>query len=63
MINSKTAKDCFEENIGLIGGHQSNPEKFNLYNGLANLAVAISGIEETLQRLETRITNLENQRR
>lgn len=59
-MNSKTAEDCFRENFRLFGSDSARqPEKFNLYNGLANLASAISGIEQSLHSIDYRLTLLE----
>ena len=48
------AKRCFEENIRLFGDANTEPEKFNHYNGLFNMAVAI-------QQLEAQVHNLSNE--
>jgi len=48
------AKKCFVENINLFGNAQMEPEKFNLYNGLFNMA-------ESLQRLEQEVHQLRNE--
>jgi len=36
-----SARNCFNENIKLFTDPQTNPEKYNLYNGLSNLTQAI----------------------
>lgn len=52
-MSIQTAIDCFAENIRLFAPHPpSEPEKFNLYNGLVNLALAI-------QKMEMEINNIE----
>lgn len=49
-----TARKCFEENLmGL--DPQEDPEKFNLYTGLSNLAEAISEIETKLEYIENQL--------
>ncbi len=35
------AKNCFSENINLFANPQVSPEKYNLYNGLINLVMAV----------------------
>jgi hypothetical protein len=50
------ASPCFSENIRLLGGITSlartDPEKYNLYAGLENLALHIENISQVLNRLE-----------
>ena len=45
----------FAENIQLLGGDtiaaQSHPEKFNLYNGLRNLARGIQELQQDIRNL------------
>jgi len=57
-VFSNTAKNCFEENCGLIDSNQ-NPVEWNLNNGLANLAQAIAGLENDLRSLSHEVGNLE----
>jgi hypothetical protein len=67
MDDSKIAERCFRENFQLFGSDATQqPEKFNFYNGLVNLASAISGIERSLSSIrqslgavEDRLTLLE----
>jgi hypothetical protein len=40
-MSYERAKNCFDENIRLFANPQSQPEKYNLYNGLTNLTNAI----------------------
>jgi hypothetical protein len=40
-MSYERAKNCFNENISLFANPQSQPEKYNLYNGLTNLTNAI----------------------
>ena len=39
------ARNCFQENLQLFGDAHSEPEKYNLYNGLAALAEALADLE------------------
>lgn len=55
---SSVALRCFEENKGLFGNAQSQPEKFNLYNGLSNLAKAIQQIERDLATMQEDIQRI-----
>jgi hypothetical protein len=47
-----TAKKQFAENIQLFGNPNSQPEKFNLYGGLSNLAEALQNIENDLYEIK-----------
>ena len=54
------AKKCFEENLLLFGDAKSEPEKYNLYKGLAHLANAIEDLQrasETLAQNQASINN------
>jgi hypothetical protein len=51
-MSTYDASKCFIENRNLFGNAESEPEKYNLYNGLAILAEAIEGMERTLRGLE-----------
>jgi hypothetical protein len=48
-MGSETATRCFEENRVLFGDPNAQPEKYNLYNGLTNLAEASREISVRLQ--------------
>ncbi len=48
----ETARDCFVENMRICGDPTTNPEKFNLYNGLANLAEAMMEIKTELDKMK-----------
>jgi hypothetical protein len=50
-MSAYDAKKCFLENRNLFGNAQSEPEKYNLYNGLANLAEAIEEMDRKLNNL------------
>lgn len=53
-----TAKDCFLENITLFGDAKTNPEKFNLYNGLVNLCTAIQRLGNDVHNMEQDIKRI-----
>lgn len=59
MTNADTARKCFQENLDRFGPARSEPEKYNLYNGLARLAEAIASIEAQVQDLAHRIRKIE----
>jgi len=52
MNYSKTAIDSFKANIDPFSDTTSDPEKYNLYLGLINLAKAVDEIEKRLNRIE-----------
>ena len=54
----RTAIKCFDENRNLFGDPQGQPEKFNLYNGLASLAEAVSELQSQVSALTQEITYL-----
>jgi hypothetical protein len=49
---TEAAKASFQENIRLFGNAQTSAEKYNLYNGLQNLAIAIGQLESRLKKVE-----------
>ena len=55
--NSHTAERSFAENFRLFG--PGDPEKDNLYSGLANLAAAITQIQRTLAFIDQRLSHIE----
>ena len=50
-MSAQNAKKCFEEIINLFSDPQTQPEKYNLYNGLYNLADEIEKINYQLQQI------------
>jgi hypothetical protein len=49
--NFVVAKKCFVENLQLFSNPQTEPEKFNLYNGLASLVEGMEELELKVQSL------------
>ena len=62
-MSASTAKRCFGENVQLFADPQINPEKYNLYNGLWNLAGAIEAIERKLGNIEQQVNYLKSMSR
>ena len=58
MSSSQNALKCFNENIRLFGDARTEPEKFNLYNGLANLALAIKEMQTEIASLRQEVNRL-----
>ena len=48
MSKATDAKSCFIENRNLFGNAKSQPENFNLYNGLALLAEAVEKLQNDI---------------
>ena len=42
---------CFDENRNLHGKADTKPEKYNLYNGLSNLAEAVYELQKQMETL------------
>ncbi|MDC0336537.1 hypothetical protein OAN24_06570 [Pseudodesulfovibrio sp.] len=49
-MNFDTAAKCFEENVRLFANARTEPEKYNLYNGLYNLAEGLRQFEHDLRQ-------------
>ncbi len=59
---STIAEKCFVENRNLFGNPpQSQPEKYNLYNGLANLTSMVESLQTHIQKLEREMLTLQQQ--
>ncbi len=59
-MGTNTAKKCFAENIQLFANAQTQPEKFNLYNGLHGLAEAIESCERQIAQIEHNLNIINN---
>jgi hypothetical protein len=57
-----TAKKCFAENLRNFGNSQNSPEEYNLYNGLANLAIAVEQMQSQIAEIQQLISTIANQR-
>lgn len=57
-MNLDWALKCFEENIRLFGQAQTQPEKYNLYNGLANLAHGLIQMQDEIVKSQQEIGQL-----
>jgi hypothetical protein len=53
-----TAKKCFTENRDLFGDSVTQPEKFNLYNGLRSLAEAVEQIQQELKTIRQELQQI-----
>jgi hypothetical protein len=57
-----TAKKCFAENLRDFGDLNAAPEKYNFYNGLANLAIAIEQMQTEITQIKQLVATLVNER-
>jgi hypothetical protein len=62
-MNSKMARMCFYGNLKRIGGREADPEKYNLYFGLAKLAEAVSDVDRRVQSLAQEVKDLRSANR
>ncbi len=58
MSHANNALKCFSENLQAFGNATTQPEKYNLYNGLSNLALAIKEMQDEIERLRREINYL-----
>jgi hypothetical protein len=59
MSATSVAIRQFEENVRLFAPSTSQPEKFNLYGGLANIARAIESLQAEVTALKQTVAQLE----
>ncbi len=62
-MNSKMARMHFYRNLELIGDREIDPEKHNLYFGLAKLAEAVSDVDRQVQLLRKEVAALRSRER
>jgi hypothetical protein len=56
---TKFRKKCFVENVQLFANAQTEPEKYNLYVGPANLAEGIADMEAELSSIRRELQQLQ----
>ena len=55
------ASQQFRENLRLFGSDpRTQTEKFNLYNGLINIAEGLKDLKSAIDKIEQRLQHLEN---
>jgi len=57
---TQSALKCFQENLDRFAPVGTQPEKLNLYNGLAALAEAVEGLEGALDALSRNQVAIQN---
>jgi len=55
MSYIQSAINSFEENLRLFSNAQTEPEKYNLYNGLSELAHAIQRLKKDVADIKRKI--------
>ncbi|MDO9013851.1 MAG: hypothetical protein Q7U84_03615 [Polynucleobacter sp.] len=58
MSYANNAYKCFNENLQAFGDATTQPEKYNLYNGLSNLARAMKEMQDEMDRLRREVDYL-----
>lgn len=56
------AGKCFQENINLFSDPKNQPEKYNLYGGLLNLAWGMDTLKTLLNEINSRLIAIQNSR-
>ena len=59
MSESQNSLKCFQENLRLFADARTEPEKFNLYNGLANMAKALGDLQSEVHQLRQEVQRLQ----
>lgn len=52
FVSFNSARKQFSENARLFGDSKKQPEKFNFYNGLANLASGLSNLQSDIKEIK-----------
>lgn len=60
MLHDDLAFKCFQENLRLFANSQTQPEKYNLYQGLASLAEMMKKMQTELRYLRQEVQTLKN---
>lgn len=58
MSHASDAVNQFRENLRLFGPARTQPEKFNLYAGLCNVAEALKDLHDEVAQLRNQVTQL-----
>lgn len=59
-MHANSAIKCFNENRVHFGNARTQPEKFNLYNGLSSLAKAVKELQDEVDKLRREVAGLRN---
>jgi hypothetical protein len=61
--NSKIGEACFSENVRLFGNQQTEPEQFNLYNGLRVMSETLASLAQVVDNIERQCNMMSQQLR
>ncbi|MBN2188238.1 MAG: hypothetical protein JW699_02195 [Chitinispirillaceae bacterium] len=61
--NSKVGGECFSENVRLFGNQQTEPEQFNLYNGLRVMSETLVSLAQVVDNVERQCNMISQQLR
>jgi hypothetical protein len=61
--NSKDSEVCFSENVRLFGNQQTEPEQFNLYNGLRVMSETLVSLSHVVDNVERQCNMMSQQLR
>ena len=59
--NDTVGEACFLENIRLFGNQQTEPEQYNLYNGLREMSAAIVALSKVVDNVERQCSSIAQQ--
>lgn len=59
--NNKIGEECFLENIRLFGNQQTEPEQFNLYNGLRAMSATLVSLAQVVDNVERQCNSIAQQ--
>lgn len=54
----KLGAACFSENLQLFANHQTNPEKYNHYNGLRGLSETVEALYHAVHNIERQLNSI-----
>jgi hypothetical protein len=59
--NYKVSEECFQENIRLFGNKQTEPEQYNLYNGLLVMSATLVSLAQVVENIERQCNSIAQQ--
>jgi hypothetical protein len=58
QMSIQSAINCLDENINLFGDPRVDPEKYNLYNGLSEMARAIQRLDNEVEVIKNTVNGI-----
>jgi hypothetical protein len=59
--NGKISEQCFSDNVRLFGNQQTEPEQFNLYNGLRVMSETLVSLAQVVDNIERQCNSIAQQ--